>query len=273
MSTPPYSSSPFDDDPEDDPLQPVYGRKDDLPVIRRIRHTPYEPVYDEDEDEEVEPLPRPVRVTPRASVTDPTFGLLIGFALNIGLAALGPSYGDLRMVITSALLAGFGVGAWLLGETTRIQKESPENLAWGVVFGLMLGVPLLVVGGSTLQTTVELVFRTGSGESLIQLPIGSVLALVVFVLPLGETLFFRGLVQTDRAWWLAGALASAWSILLFMPMIEMQRYPLIAFMIASALILVNMMYSYVCRRNGMAAAWICQIVVNLLILFIPYLSR
>lgn len=270
MSTPPYSPSPFDDDPEDAEDQPVYGRKDDMPVIRRIRHAPY-PAYEEDEEEE-EALPPPVRVAPRSSVTDPTFGLLIGFALNIGLAALGPSYGDLRMVITSALLAAFGVGAWLLGDTTRIKKETPENLVWGVVFGIIIGAPLLVVGGSTLHTTVELVFRTGSGDSLIQLPVGAVLALVVFVLPLGETLFFRGLVQTDRAWWLAGALASAWSILLFMPMIEMQRYPLIAFMIGTALVLVNMMYSYVCRRNGMAAAWLCQIVVNLLILLIPYLG-
>ncbi|MBE2183200.1 MAG: hypothetical protein IAE89_07230 [Anaerolineae bacterium] len=268
MSTPPYSRSPFDDDPEDEGIQPDYGRRDDTPVIRRIRHNPI-PDYDE---EEVEPTPRPVRVAPRPGVTDPTFGLLISFALNIGLAALGPSYGDLRMVITSALLAIFGVGAWLLGDTARIRKETPENLVWGIVFGIIVGAPLLIVGGSTLHTTVELVFRTGSDDSLIQLPVGMVLALVVFVLPLGETLFFRGLVQTDRAWWLAGALASAWAILLFMPMIEMQRYPLVAFMIATALILVNMMYSYVCRRNGLASAWLCQITVNLLILFIPYLS-
>jgi hypothetical protein len=32
-----------------------------------------------------------------------------------------------------------------------------------------------------------------------------------------------------------------------------------------------MIYSYVRQRNGLAAAWLCQIVVNVVVLFLPVL--
>jgi hypothetical protein len=250
----------------------MYGKRDDdLPVVRRIRR-PVEHEPDEDEDDEVEESePAARRVTRSSTPSDPTFGLLISFALNIGLAALGPSYGDLRFIVAWGSLAFFAVLAWLLGTTNRIGRERPENLAWGVVFGVMIGAPLLVVGGSTLQTTVGLIFRTASEtQGLFEiLSPGAVLAFVVFVQPLGETLFLRGLFQAERPFWLAGLVGTIWSLLLFLPMIEVNRFPLIAILIGSALALMNMMYSYVCRRNSLAAAWLCQITVNVLVFALP----
>ncbi|PJF25917.1 MAG: hypothetical protein CUN53_10330, partial [Phototrophicales bacterium] len=154
----------------------------------------------------------------------------------------------------------------------RVGEESPENLIWGVVFGLILAAPLLLVGGDALTTTVRLIFRTGIEGSIRALPPGSVLALIVFVMPLAETLFFRGLMQKDRPFWLIGALASVWSILLFFPLIEVGRFPAVAIIIGTALVLMNMIYSYVRDRNGLAAAWLCQIVVNLLVMFVPYIT-
>jgi membrane protease YdiL (CAAX protease family) len=100
-----------------------------------------------------------------------------------------------------------------------------------------------------------------------------VLAIVIFVLPLGETLFFRGLLQAQRAFWIPGIVASVWSVLLIFPLIDVTRFPLIAVLIGSALVLINMICSYVCARNGLAAAWICQIVINGLIFFIPFMLR
>jgi hypothetical protein len=34
---------------------------------------------------------------------------------------------------------------------------------------------------------------------------------------------------------------------------------------------MNLIYSYVRQRNGLAAAWICQIVANIVLLFLPLL--
>ena len=79
-------------------------------------------------------------------------------------------------------------------------------------------------------------------------------------------------MQHARPFWLVGLLSSLWSILLIFPMIEVARYPVIGVIIGVALLMMNLMYSYVRRRSGLAAAWLCQITVNVVLLFIPYLS-
>ena len=228
---------------------------------------------DEYDDEEEDEILEPVRISYRAAGSDPTFGFLVALALNIGLAPLVPANADLRYAIAWLALGVFGVLAWLIGETDRIEQETLENLVWGVVFGLIIGAPLLVVGGDTLVTTVHLIFRSSINDQIVPLPNGAVLAFLVFVMPTAETLFFRGLMQYTRPFWLVSILSSVWSILLFLPMIEAARYPAIAFLIGTALTLMSFTYSYVRRRNGLAAAWLCQITINLVLLFIPYIAR
>ena len=91
-------------------------------------------------------------------------------------------------------------------------------------------------------------------------------------MPLAETLFFRGVIQEIRTFWVVGILSSIWSILLFFPVLEVNKFPAVAIVVGTALVMMNMIYSYVRQRNGLAAAWVCQIVVNLVLLFIPFLS-
>jgi hypothetical protein len=204
--------------------------------------------------------------------SDPTFGYLVGMALSIGLTPILPYNADLRLVVAWSVLAGIGVLTWLVGDTERIADEAPENLIWGVVFGLILAAPLLLVGGGALTTTVERLFRTGIEGEIRALSAGAVLTLVVFVMPLAETLFFRGLMQRGRPFWIVGILGSLWSMALFFPMIEVARFPAIALIIGTALTLMNLIYGYVRARNGLAAAWLCQITINLLLLFVPYIA-
>ncbi|MFN8530961.1 MAG: hypothetical protein U0670_20340 [Anaerolineae bacterium] len=223
-------------------------------------------------DADAEREPRRERTEFRASGSDPIFGYLIAMALCIGLTPLVPLNADLRLVLSWGLLAFFGVLAWLLGSTTRIGEESPENLAWGVIFGLIVAAPIFVIGGATLTTTVELIFKTGIGGVVQTLPRGMILAMLVFVMPLGETLFFRGIMQVNRSFLLIGGLASIWSMALFFPALDVGRYPAVAVLVGTALLMINLVYSYVRQRNGLAAAWVCQITVNLVLLFIPVLS-
>ncbi|HLV36885.1 MAG TPA: CPBP family glutamic-type intramembrane protease [Spirillospora sp.] len=200
----------------------------------------------------------------RAAGSDPTFGYLIALALAVGLTALPPEQRDLRYTILWMIPAGFGVMAWLLGSQIRIQAETPENLAWGIAFALIVATPLLAVGGSTLTATVNLLFRGMTW--------GTLLAYMVFVMPLAETLFFRGLLQLERPFWIVGLMSSLWSALLFFPLLNIGSYPAIAAVITVALLMMNLTYSYVRQRNGLAAAWVCQIVVNLVLIFFPYVS-
>ena len=208
----------------------------------------------------------------RGQNSDPTFGYLIAMALCVGLIPLIPDHSDLRYVIGWGILAGFGVLSWLFGSSARIDREVPENLVWGLIFGLIIGVPFLIVGGGTLATTAHLLFRVSVGGEVRELTAGMVLAVLVFVQPLAETLFFRGVLQENRAGWLVALLASLWSMVLYFPMLDIGRFPGVGIVIGSALVLMNATYSYVRSRNGVAAAWLCQIVVGVILLFVPFIT-
>lgn len=247
----------------------MYSQDDERAHDRANRY------YDELEDDyetEDDDVAEPVRISYRSAGSDPTFGFLVALALSVGLAPLVPASADIRYTVVWLALGVFGVLAWLVGDTERIETETLENLVWGVVFGAILAVPVLLFGGDTLATTVKLIFRTSVNGQITPLPPGAVLAFLVFAMPTAETLFFRGLMQYSRPFWLVGVLSSVWSVLLFFPMLEVGRYPVIAVIIGTALAMMNFLYSYVRRRNGLAAAWLCQITVNLVLLFIPYLS-
>lgn len=201
----------------------------------------------------------------RGTTSDPAFGYLLALALSIGLSPLiGAGQADMRYTLSWGTLALFGVMAWLFGSAARISEETPDNVVWGISFGLILGVPVLAFGGSTLSTAVDLLFRP--------LPVGAVLAYLVFVIPLAETLFFRGLMQENRPFWMIGLMGALWSVVLFTPMLDLLRYPFVALVIGGVLVMMNLTYSYVRQRNGLAAAWVCQIVVNLVVVFVPFIS-
>ncbi|MBL8164841.1 MAG: hypothetical protein JNJ61_22840 [Anaerolineae bacterium] len=199
----------------------------------------------------------------RGTTSDPVFGYLIAVALSIGLLPLIPADADLRYVLIWTVMAGFGVLAWLLGNSARIWMETPENLGWGIIFGLIISVSFLLLGGETLRVTSQRLF--------INMSKGEVLAFLIFVIPLSETLFFRGVLQETRPFWVVGTLSSLWSVLVFFPLLDVRAYPAVALIIFTALVMMNVIYSYVRQRNGLAAAWLCQIVVNMVLLFLPLL--
>ena len=207
----------------------------------------------------------PRTVAYRGATSDPTFGYLLALALSIGLTPLLPDNADLRYTVTWGALALFGVLAWLMGNSARIERETPENLGWGIIFGVIVGAPILAFGGSLLTDSARLMFPAMST--------GTVLAYLLFVMPLGETLFFRAVLQENVAFLRVGLQGSLWSIVLFFPVIwgDLLSSPAVGVLIALVLVLMNLIYSYVRQRNGLAAAWVCQIVVNLVVVFLPFL--
>jgi len=243
------------------PVEPHdYGsQQDDAPPER------YAAEYQPEEDE-----PRESALY-RGTGSDPTFGYLIALALSFGLLPLLPNNADFRLTLAWSVLALFGVLSWLFGTTTRIERETIDNLAWGGVFGLIIAAPMLLIGGSTLTATIHFIFQTGIGAEVRSLPSGAVLAYLVFVMPLAETLFFRGFMQQSRPMLLVGMLSSVWSLILFVPMLRVGEYPLIGIIISIVLVMINLVYAYVRDRNGLAAAWVCQIVISFVLMFLPYL--
>ncbi|MDE2747813.1 MAG: CPBP family intramembrane metalloprotease [Chloroflexota bacterium] len=198
--------------------------------------------------------------------SDPLFGFIIAAALSVGLTPLLPESVELRYALAWGALAGVSVLSWLLGSMERIGQERPDNLGWGLLYGVLLGIPFLVfLGQHVLAPATEQLFPAMTA--------GSLLAFLVFVMPIAETLFFRGLLQGLLQFWIVGLLATLWNIVLFFPVMwgAITDYQVIALVIVILLLTMNLLYVYVRKRNGLAAAWICQIVTNLIILYIPSL--
>ena len=197
---------------------------------------------------------------------DALFGFLLAVAVSIGLIPALPNNADMRYTLAWGALAGVGVLAWLLGNGDRIGQEEPENIGWGVGFGLMISVPFALFFFDIFGRATALLFPYPTKQ------LGTVLAYLVFVMPLAETLFFRGLLQKRLEFYLVGGLAGLWSVVLFFPVMwgDVVSAPVVAVFLVIALFVLNVAYSYVRERNGLAAAWVCQIIANLALFFLPF---
>ena len=198
--------------------------------------------------------------------SDPLFGFIIAAALSIGLIPLLPESVELRYTLAWGALAGVSVLSWLLGHMERIGQERPDNLGWGILYAVMLGIPFLVF-------LSEHILGPAADQLFPNMSPGGLLAFLVFVMPIAETLFFRGLLQGQLAFWIVGLLATLWNLVLFFPVMwqSVTEYPAVTTVIAILLLMMNLLFVYVRKRNGLAAAWVCQIVANLIILYLPSL--
>lgn len=222
-------------------------------------------IYEDDYEDNTEPENSQPIQKYRGGGADPGFGFVLAVALSVGLIPLLPVNADMRYTIAWGALAMVGVIGWLLGNTDRIEQEKPENVAWGIAFGVMVSVPFMIFFIDQFRRASQLMFPDFGA--------GTVLAYLVFVMPLAESLFFRGSMQKRLDFWIVGGLAGLWNIILFFPVMwdVLLEFVFVAVFLAIALFSLNMMYSYVRERNGLAAAWICQIIASLILFFVPYL--
>ncbi len=202
----------------------------------------------------------------RGAASDPIFGFMIAAALSVGLSPLLPDNADLRYTLAWGALSGVSILSWLLGNMERIGQERPENIGWGLLYGLLLGIPFMVF-------LRQPILEPATAQMFPGMTAGSLLAFLVFVMPISETLFFRGLLQKQLPFWVVGALATLWNVVLFFPVMwqTVIRLHTVTAVIVIILLLMNMVFVYVRERNGLAAAWVCQIVANLVILYVPFL--
>lgn len=237
-----------------------FGRPEDEHDVASTAPDAYEDEeYDDDALEEV-----PERRY-RSTTVDPSFGFVMAIAISIGLAPLvGTGDPSMRYTLSWGALAAFGVLAWLLGNLQPVTSEQPDDLMWGIVFGLLIGVPVMLFGGGLLGGAARRLF--------LNMTPGEVLAYAIFVMPIAETLFFRGILHGSRPFWMVALMGAFWSFVLYLPLLNIAQFPLVALVVCLMLVLLNVMYGYVRERNGLAAAWLCQIVANIVVIFLPFVA-
>lgn len=195
---------------------------------------------------------------------DPIYGYVLAMALSVGLTPLGD---NVRYVVLWAFLTLMGGTASVLGSRVRLKTDDPVGLLWGLFLGGISGGALVLVGGDTLAVTSERLFGATRADN--PLLVTWVFQATVFVMPIAETLFFRGALQRVHSFLTVALLASLWSILLFFPALDLANSPAVAVVYGITLVLLNFLYGYVCLRYGLAASLLCQVTAGTLLLLVP----
>jgi hypothetical protein len=196
-----------------------------------------------------------IQVEPGVQI-EPLFGLALYLALGLGTLFL--SIEDRYTVLWVALFL-LGGAARLTTPQTPPSAREPGGLFWGVGVGLVFSLPLLILTGRGLAETVTVLFPDTSRAALLQT--------LVFTMPLGETLFFRGAIQSRHGFAAGVAAAAVSSLLLFWPAASGTPVYLFAGLIFSGVLAG--VYGYVHSRYGLTAAYACQVTANMMLLFIP----
>lgn len=192
---------------------------------------------------------------------DPLYAYLLYLALGLGTLYLGVLDLMGRYTVLWAALIVLGVALTLTDEGIEIRALSLLSLGWGFSVGMVFSLPLLVLISGGLADLSHVLFREAGAALLFQS--------LAFVGPLGETLFFRGVLQQRRGFVVSTLAAGISALLFYWPAAIMMPAYLVAAVIFS--IVLAGIYGFVRMRYGLPAALICQITVNLTLLFVPHL--
>jgi hypothetical protein len=182
-----------------------------------------------------------------------------------------------------ALFAAVGVATWTLDQPVRLTltwlvllvfalisasgrrlqfSYVIPGLARGAVAGLVISLPLVLIGGDFLLATSQRVFSAGSTLGL--------LWSVVLIMPAVETLFFRGLVQGEKGLWPSVLLYAGAGVVYFLPATWDKHLPVLAVLVGG-MALLGFVYSYVWAMHGMVASLVCQALVHFVLFVAPSL--
>ncbi len=195
---------------------------------------------------------------------DPVFGYIMVMALSIGLT---PIQANARYVILWMLMALMGGLAFVMGSGIRMKVTDPGDLLWGIALGVFTGGALMFASSDTLATASQRLFGAGQPDNV--LFDTWVFQAAVFVMPVAESLFFRGAMQRTHPIPVVAILATMWSGLMFFPNLELGKTPVVGVVFGTALVLLNFLYSYVNWRHGLAASFFCQIAAGTLLFLVP----
>ena len=225
-----------------------------------------------------QPIPSPARAAPVAEDEadepeliglapsladrfDPLYPYLLYLALAVGTLFYGGLPPLMRYTILWTVLLAMGTFFTLVdaSEDAPPRRMAPANLGWGFSIGLVFALPLFILIGSGLADIVRQIFPDVATAALFQS--------LAIVGPLGESLFFRGGLQERRGFGAAVLASTLSGIVFFLPATFAQPIYLVAIGIFT--LVLSGVYSFIRIQYGLSAATICQITVNLLLLFAP----
>jgi hypothetical protein len=192
---------------------------------------------------------------------DPLIALFFYLALALGTAWAGVTV-PARYTFLWTLLIGLGAVLTLIDSLQTVGTMSSSNMVWGLGIGLVLGLPLFILAREGLAATTQALYPDFALPALFQS--------LVIVGPIGETLFFRGVLQEKRGV-ISSILGAGLNYLIFFFPLLIIGVP--AILVGAGLFYLTILaavYSYVRSRYGITAAFVCQATINLMLFFLPF---
>lgn len=209
---------------------------------------------------------------------DPFFACLIFAGAGLGTWSL-PTCVRLSILWTILLLL------WLVyreRQSIRLRYEFTE-LGRGLGIGLAIGLPLLVLTYRQLMVAVPILYLGVSAPAGI-VPSTETLAVneadvlgalmfvsLVLLAPLAEGLFFRHILHRELGFLISAGCYAIANVILFLPAVESFWAVLLA--VCGTAAVLGIVYGFLYERYGLATSIVCQMAVNLVLLFIPIILR
>jgi hypothetical protein len=232
-----------------------------VPIKSSVAAPTDEPDSEADEDEAAEFESALDPFATSRLVIDPAFVYVVLVIVTaVGLSTLAS---DTRYVVVWSGLSLVGLAGLVL-DKLPILRPSGRDLLLGITYGLVIGLPMFAVGNAQLRRLSFSIF----GEPPL-VPQSLVFLMVIFALPMAESLFFRGVFQNARGVMVTAVAASLWGLVLYAPNLNITAYPLVVVLLGAGFFAINFLYSYLAGRAGLFSAWACQITVSLLLFFAP----
>jgi hypothetical protein len=135
-----------------------------------------------------------------------------------------------------------------------------SDLARGVVAGLLVSVPVLLLARDFLMITSQRLFLARDVMSLVWT--------AVLIMPAVEAIYFRGLVHKEKGLWPAVLLYVGAGVVYFLPVTWSGHLPVLIALICG-MGLLGFVYSYVRAMYGLVSSLACQTAAHLVLLVAP----
>jgi len=188
----------------------------------------------------------------------------------------------LNPYLSFALLCGIGVTTFRLDHSLRLTllwlvllamvllyaenrplkaKYSLLNLVRGALLGAVVALPLYIFGRSFFYATASRLYGVSDLQVLLER--------AVFLVPLLEETYFRGIVQREKGLLLGALFFGLAQVLYFVPVAT--TFSLVLTAVAAGMAVFGLLYGYLYQRYGLTASVACHVMVNFILLVLPSL--
>lgn len=178
---------------------------------------------------------------------------------GIGVATLQLGH-SLRLTVLWLVLLGLVL---LYAQSGRLKADySMLNLVRGALVGAVVALPFYILASSFFYATASRLYGVQDLQVLLER--------AVFLVPILEEGFFRGIVQREKGLQCAAVFFGLAQVLYFLPLAA--SFPLVVGAVAVGMAVLGLLYGYLFRRYGLTASIAGHVVVNFILLVLPPLA-